>query len=274
MSMVSATICRMKSNIGKEVTLIRPHPSRWKSKYKKAPEVNERGIIKGAVLSRYGKNPVYTIYWKKSKTTWEKLESEVKLAGNHKFSPDDGSLVEPNPSRNSSEAHVHVEEEISNYKEKVYVAETNTPGYFYVGKSTNPDERIRQHNQGTGSEFCRAHGGVARRIQRLTPETDNACIDEQQELLAQMLRHGFNNVRGWEFTNTDNLTVAECESIKMLIIGGGDLCRKCGGKGHFSTECHHDKKRWLHQLEAIKKHNNENEPTPHTSKQVLQQLAS
>lgn len=274
--MVSATVCRMRGNIGKQVTLIRPHV--WKSKHKKTPELNETGIIKGAGLSRHSHKPAYTIYWGKSKSTWEKLESEVRVTEHHELSlnlTDNASLVEPNTSVNSLEAHR--KEDLSKRKEYVYVVETKIPGYFYVGKSANPDERIRQHNQGSGSEFCKVHGGIARRVQRLTPETDNACIDEQQELLAQMLKHGFNNVRGWEFINAGNLTAVECDNIKTLVVGSGDLCRNCGGSGHFYTECSSEKKRWLEQLEAIKQDaldNDENEAIPQTSKEVLQQLVN
>ena len=68
-----------------------------------------------------------------------------------------------------------------------------------------------------------------------------------------MLMHGFNNVRGWEFTSSNNLTYEECVSIKTLILGSGDFCRKCGSSEHFAKDCENKKEDWLIKLENCMK---------------------
>jgi putative endonuclease len=39
----------------------------------------------------------------------------------------------------------------------VYIAQANT-GRYYVGITTDPQERIKKHNSGTGSQFARQQG--------------------------------------------------------------------------------------------------------------------
>lgn len=87
-----------------------------------------------------------------------------------------------------------------------------------------------------------------------TQGTCNHAVDEQQELLAQMIDKGFNNVRGCEFASPRPLTSLECEILKKLIFGSADLCRKCGGADHFASDCTNDtKEEWLRALETIQR---------------------
>jgi predicted GIY-YIG superfamily endonuclease len=133
----------------------------------------------------------------------------------------------------------------------VYVVQCNNKNKYYVGQSENITQRLKQHQSLTDkcSKFIKDNKGVYRQITKLTPENENLLLWEQQETLAQMIQHGFNNVRGWEFTNTSNLTYEECISIKTLILGSGDLCRKCGSGEHFIKDCKNIKEKWLCELE-------------------------
>ena len=131
----------------------------------------------------------------------------------------------------------------------VYTLQLNT-GKYYVGKSENIEDRIAQHIAQTDkcAKFIKDNNGVKTQIELLTSVIEDLNLWEQQETLAQMLDKGFNNVRGWEFTNSNPLTYEECVSIKTLLFGSGDLCRKCGNPGHFAQDCKSQKASWFIEL--------------------------
>lgn len=131
----------------------------------------------------------------------------------------------------------------------VYALQLNNNKY-YVGKSDNIEKRLQEHKSLSDkcAKFIKDSGGVKKNIDLLTSNND-LNIWEQQETLAQMLDKGFNNVRGWEFTNSNPLTYEECVSIKTLLFGSGDLCRNCGNPGHFAQDCKSQKAEWFIELE-------------------------
>lgn len=134
----------------------------------------------------------------------------------------------------------------------VYVLQLNNEEYYYVGKSDNMSIRIEDHRLGGDkcAKFVSINGGVKQILDPLTPKDNNLSNWEKDETLMRMIKHGFNNVRGWEFTNTSVLTNQECDMIKMSIFGLGDRCRKCGNSGHFAKDCSSKKASWLKNLEA------------------------
>ena len=133
----------------------------------------------------------------------------------------------------------------------VYVLELNGGG-FYVGKSENVQARVQQHLAGAGSSrYCVARGGVKRVLSTLTPAQENLAGWEQSETLAQMRLRGVDNVRGFEWT-TQVLKPTDYQTIRTLQLGTADLCRKCGGDGHFAAQCGKRRKQsWLEELEAL-----------------------
>ena len=180
--------------------------------------------------------PVYEINWTGANKTSEALKSDVII---HRSRVKLASELTTNHSEDNS---------------GVYVLQMKQTDYFYVGKSKKIEKRIAEHRKGRGSAFCHTYGGVLKRVQRLTPSTCNPAVDEQQELLAQMIDKGFNNVRCWEFASPRPLTALECEIVKKLIFGSADLCRKCGGADHFASDCTNDtKEEWLRALETIQR---------------------
>lgn len=120
-------------------------------------------------------------------------------------------------------------------------------GAYYVGKSGNISARIAKHT----SAWVQEHGGVAKRIQTCTAARDDWCAWEQDETLTRMRMHGFDNVRGFEFVACRPLEATECATIKTMILGSGDLCRKCGRAGHFASSCRASKEAWLAELEGM-----------------------
>jgi len=134
----------------------------------------------------------------------------------------------------------------------VYVLALQNGGY-YVGKSRDIDARVQQHRNGTGSAWCRHQGGVLGEVPTVVA---GSLLDiaswEMSETVTQMLIHGFENVRGWEFSSCVALSCRECDTIKTIVMGQGDLCRRCGGEGHFATGCSQEMQPWLLALETLK----------------------
>ena len=134
----------------------------------------------------------------------------------------------------------------------VYVIECYEDGFFYVGKSEDITRRIAEHRQGEGmcAKWVKMHGGVKRVHAPMDPENSDLNAWEQAETTNRMLLHGFDKVRGWEFTTTRPLTARNLETIKTLIFGKHDACRKCGHEGHFAQQCHNaGKNLWLANID-------------------------
>ena len=144
----------------------------------------------------------------------------------------------------------------------VYVLQLHNGGY-YVGKSDNIDARVRQHTSGAGSAWCRHKGGLVTEVPTVfSGSLEDISSWEMNETVTQMLLHGYENVRGWEFTSCTALTSGELDTIKNVIMGQTNNCRKCGNEGHFANACNsrNVKAKWLLDLETLK--NKITSPTP------------
>jgi len=105
---------------------------------------------------------------------------------------------------------------------------------FYVGKSGNIQERLRQHADGSGASCAK---GFVRRVPPMTAEVEGDHEAwERAETLARMRKHGISNVRGWMYTS-QVLTDAQVEHAFGQVCERHDLCRKCGKGGHFAARC-------------------------------------
>ena len=134
---------------------------------------------------------------------------------------------------------------------------------FYVGSSEDIDRRVRQHR---GQErlppgwrqvpFIKEMGGiegVEEPLERPPPDLgdENALVQwEEAEVYARMLKHGVNQVRGYEFVKTQ-LTVDNLATLQSNLIGRHSLCRRCGGVGHFKANCNAEKLPWLQEVEDL-----------------------
>ena len=133
----------------------------------------------------------------------------------------------------------------------VYVLQLKDNSKYYVGKSENIAKRINTHKEFSENcaKFVKINGGVNKVLAPLTPSDKNSSNWEKDETISRMIKHGYNNVRGWEFTSTNKLSKEELDVIKISIMGLGDRCRKCGNSGHFVSGCSSGKAKWLQKLE-------------------------
>jgi hypothetical protein len=111
-------------------------------------------------------------------------------------------------------------------------------GNIYVGKANIVEERIRQHqlhNTSSGSAWTRKHR-VIKRIPCLTPPMDDLECWERVETLEQMVQRGIEKVRGWHYVQV-KLDKKIHEEIRMQLVNRYELCKSCGKKGHFVSQC-------------------------------------
>ena len=124
-------------------------------------------------------------------------------------------------------------------------------GTRYVGKSANVNRRISQHLNpkatDASSAWCKK-GGTQRAYSEppITEPNADLSVWEQNETVAQMIKHGCDRIRGWEFTSCQPFGNLEYELFKKLAFSGDDLCRTCGYKGHMAKDCYAQHKApWL-----------------------------
>ena len=105
----------------------------------------------------------------------------------------------------------------------VYVLELND-GTRYVGSSHNIEERINQHKEGTGSTITKEKG-VKGLLDLITKKKKNLIQWEKKETIAQMVKHGFNKVRGFQWTSSKNLSNAKNLSLffRSKVAGKADM---------------------------------------------------
>ena len=106
-------------------------------------------------------------------------------------------------------------------------------GKYYVGKSRNIEERLRQHAAGEGAACAK---GKCTQVPPMTERMADMEAWERAETLARMFGHGIDKVRGWMYT-TPQLSPEMREHAFLQICERFDLCRRCGRKSHFITEC-------------------------------------
>lgn len=115
----------------------------------------------------------------------------------------------------------------------VYVLEMSD-GTYYVGKSHNIPKRLKEHQDGKGSEFV--YNKPFERIPTHVEYMNDWEGWERAETLHLMYKKGIENVRGWLYTSVV-LSEDQEKDANRQIRERYDLCRGCGEKGHFMRDC-------------------------------------
>ena len=116
---------------------------------------------------------------------------------------------------------------------------------YYVGESKDKKRRIWVHENGNGSAWTKKYEV----LESLEPIKTNHTFSELIQTLLMMKEHGIDNVRGSLFTNPYGLSKYEKIMAAQLYCDLHNLCRKCGGKGHFITQCKNDTvEDWVQQF--------------------------
>ena len=106
---------------------------------------------------------------------------------------------------------------------------------YYVGKSNDIEERLRQHARDEGAVCVR--GRHFTRVPVIVAGTVNDMEGwERSEVLERMFQFGINAVRGWKFTLTA-MPLEQKLSAFDDVCERFDLCRECGRGSHFIRDC-------------------------------------
>ena len=135
-----------------------------------------------------------------------------------------------------------------NIEKEPYILQL-TDDKYYVGESSDVKRRIWLHENGNGSAWTKKHSV----IKSIEPEYNKENnFHELIQTLETMKNHGIENVRGSLFTSQFHLSQYEKVMAAQLYCELHGLCRKCGGKGHFITQCK-DKEveEWVQQFGGV-----------------------
>ena len=105
-------------------------------------------------------------------------------------------------------------------------------GKYYVGKTTNIENRIKQHKFGEGSWWTKKYKYINYEV--LENNADD--LDEDKYTIKCMIKYGIDNVRGGTFSKL-KLSNDELLVIKKMISHSKNECFKCGKSGHFAKDC-------------------------------------
>lgn len=188
------------------------------------------------------------------KAAKEKVVEEAQKSDNHKRNFD--RLLEvTTKAQNFDEVFAEPESGEEPDNDGVYVLELGEGGKFYVGQSRNISRRIEDHQSGRQrAAYVDANGGILRQLAPSTPRNEDFAEWEKKETLYLMMKYGYENVRGWEWTRVGPLCFNDLHMIKRDLMGTLNLCRKCGTKGHFAAQCNirpENRNGWLKELDKL-----------------------
>lgn len=110
-------------------------------------------------------------------------------------------------------------------------------GKYYVGKSNNPEERIKQHFNGNGSGWTKKY----KPIEIVIINSNCSHFDEDKITKEYMAIYGIDNVRGGTYCQI-KLNKQQIDFLEKEIKSSTNLCFKCGSDDHFRNQCKSESK--------------------------------
>lgn len=110
--------------------------------------------------------------------------------------------------------------------------------HWYVGTTSNLENRLRQHRNGEGPMWTRIHRPCARNPIKTIQVDDpvRARLVEDMETLYLMTQHGEDKVRGGSFSGMS----IDHDITDVLLRHALNQCILCGEEGHYSNDCPYD----------------------------------
>jgi len=106
-------------------------------------------------------------------------------------------------------------------------------GNYYVGKSDDPDKRIQQHFNGSGSVWTDMYKPL--KVEKIIRGASQ--FDEDRYVKEYMAKYGIDKVRGGSYANID-LDEVQVIALERELRGAKNACNRCGRNGHFASNCY------------------------------------
>lgn len=103
---------------------------------------------------------------------------------------------------------------------------------WYVGRTTNIQNRINAHFNGNGAIWCKKYLPI--KVEEVIEITDN--FQEDTMVKKYMDKYGIDNVRGGSYSEL-TLNQNKIDLIEREIRNTKDLCFNCGSSEHFVNNC-------------------------------------
>jgi hypothetical protein len=116
----------------------------------------------------------------------------------------------------------------------IYILELEDNKY-YIGKTTNPNFRLQNHNNGNGSAWTSKYKPI--KLLELIPNCDH--YDEDKYTRIYMDKYGIDNVRGGAYVQLklDDITI---KHLNQLSISTNNKCFICEKTDHYAKQCPHN----------------------------------